>query len=50
MELAIKLSLAKTKGELWALRSKFDEIPEKVWCGKQGRACRARNSCGKEEQ
>ena len=50
MELAIKLSLAKTKGELWALRSRLDQIPEKVQCGKQGRACRTRNSHGKEEQ
>lgn len=30
MELAIKLSMAKTKGELWAIRNRPGETPEKA--------------------
>lgn len=50
MELAIKLSLAKAKGELCTMRNRLDEIPEKTLCEKEGRAHRTRKSCGKEEQ
>ena len=48
MELAIKLSLAKAKGELWAMRNRLDELPEKGLCEKEGRTHRTRKSCGKE--
>lgn len=50
MELAIKLSLAKAKGELWAMRNSLDELPEMGLCEKEGRTHRTRKSCGKEQQ